>query len=104
MLKKMQHFRLMYVLRCVNDSASPSKLPLLALHTHSVTSSADITNAASLVAVRRYEFVTRNQHVVMAVSSKLGKVFMAAGATDEATFPGAARQLKAAVDSFQLVM
>jgi hypothetical protein len=52
----------------------------------------------------RYEFVTRNQHVVMAVASKVGKVYMAAGATDEARYPGAAAQLKAAVDSFQLVV
>ncbi len=52
----------------------------------------------------RYEFTTRNQHVVMAVSSKFGKVYMAAGATDEATFPRAEQQLRSAVDSFQLIL
>ena len=48
--------------------------------------------------------MTRNQHVVMAVSSKFGKVYMAAGATDEATFPRAEQQLRFAVDSFQLIL
>ena len=48
--------------------------------------------------------MTRNQHVLMAVSSKFGKVYMAAGATDEGTFPRAERHLRTAVDSFQLLL
>lgn len=52
--------------------------------------------------VRRYEFTTRNQHVVLAAASKKGRIFVAAGSTDEASFPAAEGRLRAAVDSFQL--
>jgi len=54
--------------------------------------------------IYRYEFTTRNQHVVLAVASKMGRIFMAAGSTDEASFPEAEQRLRSSVDSFQLVV
>ena len=52
----------------------------------------------------RYEFTTRNQHVVLAAASKKGRIFVAAGSTAEDAFPSAGARLLAAVDTFQLII
>ena len=56
------------------------------------------------ICVCRYEFTTRNQHVVLAAASKKGRIFVAAGSTDEVTFLTAEGRLRAAVDSFMLIV
>ena len=42
--------------------------------------------------------------MVLAAASKKGRIFVAAGSTAEAAFPAAEARLRAAVESFQLVV